>query len=151
MDLVAPLLVKLGFCRIRFWYTVASGSGISRETSRIFSRNPQYMNVCMRPNDNPIILGHTPLEYVLQESAFAPPQPKWEKRRKKTAMPIKILAKRLPKNGRLRHKSKVQCSQSFAPQIGDDAVPHPVPLPANKDQISKRYAHLYALEPRAID
>jgi hypothetical protein len=34
-DLVAQLLVNLGFCRIRFWYPVAPGSGISRETSRI--------------------------------------------------------------------------------------------------------------------
>ena len=35
VDLVARLLVNLGFCRTRFWYLVASGSGISRETSRI--------------------------------------------------------------------------------------------------------------------
>jgi hypothetical protein len=32
---VAPLLVDLEFCRIRFWYLVAPGAGISRETSRI--------------------------------------------------------------------------------------------------------------------
>jgi hypothetical protein len=36
---VAPLLVNLGFCRIRFWYPVASGSGISRESSRIYFWN----------------------------------------------------------------------------------------------------------------
>jgi hypothetical protein len=34
VDLVARLLVVLGFCLIRFWYAVASGSGISREISR---------------------------------------------------------------------------------------------------------------------
>jgi hypothetical protein len=34
VDLVARLLVKSGSCRIRFWYVVAPGSGISRETSR---------------------------------------------------------------------------------------------------------------------
>ena len=34
-NLVARLLVNLGFCRMRFWYPVAPGSGISRETSRI--------------------------------------------------------------------------------------------------------------------
>jgi hypothetical protein len=38
-NLVARLLVKLGFCRIRFWYLVAPGSGISRETSRIYFWN----------------------------------------------------------------------------------------------------------------
>jgi hypothetical protein len=38
-DFVAPLLVKLGFCRIRFWYPVALGSGISRENRRIFFWN----------------------------------------------------------------------------------------------------------------
>jgi hypothetical protein len=38
-ELVAPLLVKLGFCRIRFWYLVASASGISREISRIYFWN----------------------------------------------------------------------------------------------------------------
>jgi hypothetical protein len=36
-DFVAQLLVDLGFCRIRFWYLVAPGSGISREASRIHS------------------------------------------------------------------------------------------------------------------
>ena len=35
-DLVARLLVKLGFCRTRFWYLVTSASGISREISRIY-------------------------------------------------------------------------------------------------------------------
>ena len=39
MDLVASLLVNLGFCRIRFWYPVASGSGISRKTCRIYFLN----------------------------------------------------------------------------------------------------------------
>ena len=39
VDLVARLLVNLGFCRIRFWYPVSSGSGISRETSRIYLWN----------------------------------------------------------------------------------------------------------------
>jgi hypothetical protein len=39
VDLVAPLLVNLGFCRIRFWYLVASASGISRETSRNYFWN----------------------------------------------------------------------------------------------------------------
>jgi hypothetical protein len=38
-DLVASLLVQSGFCRIRFWYLVASGSGISRETGRIYFWN----------------------------------------------------------------------------------------------------------------
>jgi hypothetical protein len=37
--LVARLLVNLGFCRIRFWYLVAPGSGISRETSRNYFSN----------------------------------------------------------------------------------------------------------------
>jgi hypothetical protein len=31
--LVARLLVKVELCRIRFWYLVASGSGIYREIS----------------------------------------------------------------------------------------------------------------------
>jgi hypothetical protein len=31
--------VDVGFCRTRFWYIVASGSGISRETSRIYFWN----------------------------------------------------------------------------------------------------------------
>jgi hypothetical protein len=35
-DLVASLLDDLGFCRIRFWYPVASASGISREICRIY-------------------------------------------------------------------------------------------------------------------
>jgi hypothetical protein len=35
VDLVARLLVNLEYCRTRFWYLVAPGSGISRETSRI--------------------------------------------------------------------------------------------------------------------
>ena len=34
VDLVASLLVNLEFCRIRFWYPVAPGSGISREACR---------------------------------------------------------------------------------------------------------------------
>jgi hypothetical protein len=34
VDLVAPLLVNSVFCRISCWYAVASGSGISKETSR---------------------------------------------------------------------------------------------------------------------
>jgi len=38
-DLVARLLVNLGFCRTSFWYAVASGSGISRETGRIYLWN----------------------------------------------------------------------------------------------------------------
>jgi hypothetical protein len=38
-DFVARLLVKSGFGRIRFWYPVALGSGISRETSRIYFWN----------------------------------------------------------------------------------------------------------------
>lgn len=38
-DFVARLLVDLGFCRIRFWYPVALGSGISRETGRIYFWN----------------------------------------------------------------------------------------------------------------
>jgi hypothetical protein len=38
-DLVARLLVKSGLCRIRFWYSVAPGSGISREISRIYFWN----------------------------------------------------------------------------------------------------------------
>ena len=38
-DLVARLLVKLGFCRIRFWYLVALGSGIFREICRIYFWN----------------------------------------------------------------------------------------------------------------
>jgi hypothetical protein len=36
VDLVASLLVNLGFCRIRFWYSVAPGSGISRKNSRTY-------------------------------------------------------------------------------------------------------------------
>jgi hypothetical protein len=39
VDPVASLLVKSGFCRIRFWYAVAPGSGISRETSRNYFWN----------------------------------------------------------------------------------------------------------------
>jgi hypothetical protein len=39
VDLVAPLLVKSGFCRIRFWYPVAPGSGISKENSRNYFWN----------------------------------------------------------------------------------------------------------------
>ena len=33
--MVARLLVKWGFCRIRFWYLVASASAISRESCHI--------------------------------------------------------------------------------------------------------------------
>ena len=39
VDLVASLLVNLAFCRIRSWYLVAPGFGISRETGRIFLWN----------------------------------------------------------------------------------------------------------------
>jgi hypothetical protein len=39
VDPVASLLVKSGFCRIRFWYAVGPGSGISRETSRNYFWN----------------------------------------------------------------------------------------------------------------
>ena len=38
-DRVARLLVNFGFCRIRFWYLVAAGSGISRKLSRIYFWN----------------------------------------------------------------------------------------------------------------
>ena len=54
MDLVARLLVNLGFCRTRFWYLVAPGSGIPRETSRIYFWNltttpfPCYFQKCLR-------------------------------------------------------------------------------------------------------
>jgi hypothetical protein len=34
-NLVAQLLVNLGFCRIRFWYLDAPGSATSREAVRI--------------------------------------------------------------------------------------------------------------------
>jgi len=47
-NLVARLLVNLGFCRIRFWYAVASGSGISRETSRIFFWNLTQVQVLLQ-------------------------------------------------------------------------------------------------------
>jgi len=39
VDLLARLLVNLGCCRTRFWYLVSPGSGISRETSRIYFWN----------------------------------------------------------------------------------------------------------------
>jgi len=39
VDLFARLLVNSEFCRIRFWYLVAPGSGISREISRIYFWN----------------------------------------------------------------------------------------------------------------
>jgi hypothetical protein len=38
-NLVARLLVNLEFCRIRFWYPVAPGSGICRETGRNYFWN----------------------------------------------------------------------------------------------------------------
>jgi hypothetical protein len=45
LNLVARLLVNLGFCRIRFWYSVASGSGICRETSRIHFWNLTFLSL----------------------------------------------------------------------------------------------------------
>jgi hypothetical protein len=42
---VAPLVVNLGFCRIRFWYLVAPGSGSSREAGRKHLWNLTYINV----------------------------------------------------------------------------------------------------------
>jgi hypothetical protein len=38
-NLVSPLLVYLGFRLTCFWYLVSPGSGISRETSRIYLWN----------------------------------------------------------------------------------------------------------------
>jgi len=74
VDPVASLLVKSGFCRIRFWYLVASGSGISRETSRIsfwnltveaaaIERAVQRLQPVAAPNDHlgPVDLAALPI------------------------------------------------------------------------------------------
>jgi hypothetical protein len=59
VDLVGSLLVKSGLCRIRFWYAVAPGSGISRKAGRIFSGiSHQFFVVsfCMTESSLPVSL-----------------------------------------------------------------------------------------------